>query len=693
MRDVGAEAAGLGETDEGVEVRAVDVHLAAVVVDPRTDLHDALLEHAVGRGVGDHDAGELLGVGGQLGVEIVEVDVAVRVARHDDDAQAGHHRARRIRTVGRRRDEAHVAPGVAPAAVIGADREQPGELALAAGVRLQAHGVVPRAGDEHLLELVDQLAVAERLFGRCERMDVGELGPGDGEHLGRGIELHRARAERNHRAVEREVLVGQPAKVAQHLVLAVVLTEDRMDEHLALAHQGGGQAERRVAVDHPAGRLDRERTEHGTHEGDVAALVERDTHMIGIDDAQVDACCVGCGVHGIGAAGHVHGERVEPRVVDDGDARRPKAGRQGGREPVHPSGDAAHAVRAVPHRVHAGHHRQEHLGGADVARRLLAPDVLLARLQCESQRRAAGAVGAHADEPSRQRAGVSVAAGEVGGVRTAEAHRDAEPLRRADHQVGTERAGRGEQHESQRVGGDDDDATRGVHALDDRRRIAHGARRPRVGEEDAVAGRRVEVGRRIADHDLDVDRLGPRADHRDGLRVGVSVDEEGGIWVLRKPAGHRHRLGCRGGLVEHRRVGEVHAGEVSDHRLVVEQRFQATLADLGLVRRVGRVPRRVLEHVAGDDRRRDRARVARADERREHLVERRDLAESGDDVRLGYGGPDAERVAPADRLGHHLIDQLGERGHPEDGTHRGDLRSVGADVALDEAVGPVEGGQ
>ena len=56
VADVGAERAGPGQADEGVEVGAVDVHLAAGVVHERADLADALLEHAVGRGVGDHRA-------------------------------------------------------------------------------------------------------------------------------------------------------------------------------------------------------------------------------------------------------------------------------------------------------------------------------------------------------------------------------------------------------------------------------------------------------------------------------------------------------------------------------------------------------------------------------------------------------------------------------------------------------------
>ena len=55
-------------------------------------------------------------------------------------------------------------------------------------------------------------------------------------------------------------------------------------------------------------------------------------------------------------------------------------------------------------------------------------------------------------------------------------------------------------------------------------------------------------------------------------------------------------------------------GEVGDHRLEVEQRLEPALADLGLVRRVRGVPGRVLEHVALDHRRRDRAVVAHADQ-------------------------------------------------------------------------------
>ena len=127
-------------------------------------------------------------------------------------------------------DQADVAPGVAPVAVVGADRQQPGELALRPGVRLQRHGVVPGDLGQPALEVPDHREVPGGLVERRERVHGGELRPGDRLHLGGGVELHRAGAERDHRAVEGEVPVGQPAQVAQHRGLVTVRGEDRDGE-------------------------------------------------------------------------------------------------------------------------------------------------------------------------------------------------------------------------------------------------------------------------------------------------------------------------------------------------------------------------------------------------------------------------------------------------------------------------------
>src|SRR2546422_2437705 len=67
-------------------------------------------------------------------------------------------------------------------------------------------------------------------------------------------------------------------------------------------------------------------------------------------------------------------------------------------EGVHALGDAAQPFGPVIHGVHARHHGEEHLRGADVARGLLAPDVLLARLQRHAERGTAGGIARYADD-------------------------------------------------------------------------------------------------------------------------------------------------------------------------------------------------------------------------------------------------------------------------------------------------------
>ena len=111
-------------------------------------------------------------------------------------------------------------------------------------------------------------------------------------------------------------------------------------------------------------------------------------------------------------------------------------------------------------------------------------------------------------------------------------------------------------------------------------------------------------------------------------------------------AGEQHALDDGGALVEHRRVGGVEAGEVGDHGLEVDERLEAALRDLGLVGRVRRVPARVLEHVALDDRRRDRVVVAEADHRAAHGVLVGEGAQLGERLALGGGrGDDRGQVA------------------------------------------------
>ena len=222
VADVGTQLGGAGDADQGVEVGAVEIDLAAMGVDQGADVLDRGLEHAVGAGVGDHQGGEAVLVLLGLGLEVGEVDIAVRVAADDHHAHAGHDRAGGVGAVGGGGDQADVAGLVVAAVVPGADGEQAGIFALAAGVGLERDGV--EAGDllEPGLEVAEQGLVAGGLVLRREGVEVGELGPGDRDHLGGGVELHGAGAERDHRPVEGDVLGLEAAQVAQHLGLAAV---------------------------------------------------------------------------------------------------------------------------------------------------------------------------------------------------------------------------------------------------------------------------------------------------------------------------------------------------------------------------------------------------------------------------------------------------------------------------------------
>ena len=92
--------------------------------------------------------------------------------------------------------------------------------------------------------------------------------------------------------------------------------------------------------------------------------------------------------------------------------------------------------------IHRGHDGEQDLRRADVTRRLVAPDVLLARLQREAISGPPVGIVRNADESSRHVAFVLIARREISRVRSAEAKRNAETLRAADGDIGAEFARR-----------------------------------------------------------------------------------------------------------------------------------------------------------------------------------------------------------------------------------------------------------
>ena len=212
-------------------------------------------------------------------------------------------------------------------------------------------------------------------------------------------------------------------------------------------------------------------------------------------------------------------------------------------------GNPTQPFRTVPRCVEPRDVGQQDLCCADVRCRLLATDVLFARLQRKSKCGPTCGVGADSDESPGEGARVGVAGRDEGGMRATEAHRHTESLGQTDRDVHPTVAGRGEQNAGQEISGSSHQCAAGVGSVDQTHVIVQFPARARPGNKRAEAGHRVER-LTVADHDFDADRGGPGLQDGDGLRVCVFVDEERRSGMCRQATDHRHRLGGGRCLVE-----------------------------------------------------------------------------------------------------------------------------------------------
>mmetsp|Transcript_26413 Transcript_26413/g.67196 ORF Transcript_26413/g.67196 Transcript_26413/m.67196 type:complete len:1036 (+) Transcript_26413:699-3806(+) len=681
---VGADDAGRGQPHLRVHVGAVHVHLAAVLVDDAADLVHPLLVHSVSGGVGDHERGKVLGVLLRLGTQLVDVDVAVRVGGHGHDLHARHDGGRGVGAVSRHGDDAHVAVRVPVGEVVAADGHEARVLAAGARVGLQRHGVKARDGAQLHGQVLEHLHVPLRLVGGHEGVQVGELGPRDGRHLARGVELHGARAQRDHGVSQRQVLVLQPLQVAQHVVLVVVRVEHGVREegggarkgaHARLhrgRQRGGGEGRGLAAVEH---------LEQRVHVGQRGGLVDGDAHGLGVHHAQVHAVLLR-GLGHLGGVTHRDGHGVEEGRGGGAVAQLLGARRQHAREAVDTRRDGLEALGAVVHRVQRRHVGQQRLRGADVGGRLVAADVLLARLHRHAQRGLALRVDGHADDAAGHHALVLVVARQKRGVRAAVAQRHAKALRGANHDVGAPLAGGRQAGERQQVSGHAHLDVGGVRLGHQALVVGDGAVSGGGLQQHAAHVLAVAERRLVHHHRLQPQPLRARLAHRDGLGVALAGDEELGLLAARHGGAHGHGLSGGGRLVQQRRVGDGHAREVTHHGLEVEQRLQAALRNLRLVGRVLRVPAGVLQHIAQDDTRDVGVVVPHADVALVHLVLGGHGLEVVQELALSHAlGVLAHlhAILATNRSGHRRIDQGAEAREASSSDHLLDL-SIGATV-------------
>ena len=438
-----------------------------------------------------------------------------------------------------------------------------------------------------------------------------------------------------------------------------------------------------------------ERLDDGPHVRRGGGLVARDLDVVVVGRPQVDPALGGGRHNGVRPTGHNGAHGVEVDAVRDRDAGRLQAVRHLDGAGVHAVRDRPQPVGPVVDGVHRRDDREQRLRGADVARRLLAADVLLARLQREPVRPVAVGVDRDAHEPPRDHPLEPGPHRHVRSVRAAVEQWHPEPLAAADGDVRAELAGRGEQREREEVGRDGHQRAGLLRLPDDAPQVPDDARHPGLLEHDAdhsvgpADPGREAVGE-VGDHDGQPDRLGPADRDGDRLRQALGVEHDDAVRATLDRAAHeQRRLGDGGGLVEQRRVRDRQRGEVADHGLEVEHRLEATLRDLRLVGRVGGVPGGGLEHVAPDHGGRERVGVPEPDHLRHHGVLGGDRAKVGEDLLLAARGRQVERPHGADGGGYGGVHERVEGVVAELRQHVVGLGAARSDVP----VGELDGGR
>src|SRR5699024_6046810 len=130
-----------------------------------------------------HDGRQAVRVLRDLRIEVLEVDRPVLRRLDDGDVEARKDRGGGVRAVRGLRDEADATVRITVGQVEAADRQQARELALRTRIGLEGDAVVAGDLDQQILEVRDERAPAGGLLRGDERVDRGELRPGDGLHL------------------------------------------------------------------------------------------------------------------------------------------------------------------------------------------------------------------------------------------------------------------------------------------------------------------------------------------------------------------------------------------------------------------------------------------------------------------------------------------------------------------------------
>ncbi len=280
---------------------------------------------------------------------------------------------------------------------------------------------------------------------------------------------------------------------------------------------------------------------------------------------------------------------------------------------VHAPGNAGQARRPVPYCIRARNDCQKYLSRANVARCLLAPDVLLPGAQRHAHRHAAACITRHPNQSARHQTLVLVLCGKETGVRTTKSHGYAKALRVTYRHVGSPFARRSKERQRKEVGSRYHQRVSGVRTLSYFAVVVNRTVGCWILKQDRkdVAPKRCTAG--VPNNQIYTRRPGARLYDVDGLRVTSLVHKDRLFPLLTLHSIRKmHPLSSRCPLVEHRRVGDLHPRQLHHHRLIVQERFHSPLRNLRLIWRIRGVPARIFQNVALNNRGHERTIVTHA---------------------------------------------------------------------------------
>ena len=262
------------------------------------------------------------------------------------------------------------------------------------------------------------------------------------------------------------------------------------------------------------------------------------------------------------------------------------------------AGDALDPLRSMINGIETRYVGKQNLCSADVAVGFLTAYMLLAGLQRHAISLLASSVSGDPNDPPWNSSFVIVACCEEGRMGATIAHRDPEALGASEYDISPHFSRRLEQSQAHQIGSHQGDGFMPMELLGCCAEIDEVAQHRGVLKEGTeqlgavdlleIAYYQFKAKTRCAGF-KDVDGLGEAR--------GIHVEFVGSP-ILAHALGKSHAFGRRSCFVKQRGVCQLHAGEIQDHLLVVQQTFKSALRYLWLVGCVGGIPTRILQQIS-----------------------------------------------------------------------------------------------